>query len=72
MIVIPHTIAFIPWADSLFIDLPDLDIPKATSEDDWKRWARELININQLSSIPVPETFSNWREWAYYFVNNVS
>ncbi len=70
-VVIPTNIEFIPWTSTLVIDLPNLNIPIARTEDDWKSWARHLIDINQLAGIPSPNYFDNWREWANYFVNNV-
>ena len=71
MIVIPSFIDFITWSRSLFIDLPDLNIPIVELEEDWKTWATRLIEENQLTSVPLPNTFSNWKLWADYFVNNV-
>ena len=72
MIVIPIEIDFVSWASTLFIDLPTLDLPIARSEDNWKSWARETININQLAGAPSPQYYSDWRNWAYDFTNIVS
>lgn len=71
MIIIPQYIDFKTWANNLFIDLPDLNIPIADSEENWKGWALRLIEENTLNSVPLPNTFSNWKLWADYFVNNV-
>jgi len=69
MIVNPNGINFVDWASSLVIDLPDLDIPVINDEDEWKQWALFVIEENKLGQFPLPENFSNWREWANYLTN---
>lgn len=71
MIVIPVGIDFITWTCTLYDDLPHLNIPLATSEEDWKEWAETLIVDNDLVNFPLPENFKDWRNWAEYFVNIV-
>lgn len=71
MIVIPHGIDFLNWTATLYIDLPNLNLPLATNESNWKEWAENMILDNELTNVPVPESFTSWRNWAEYFVNNV-
>lgn len=70
-IVSPQGIDFMTWAANLYIDLPNLNIPLATSEENWKEWARTLLLENVLVNVPLPDNFGNWQNWADYFVNNV-
>jgi hypothetical protein len=70
-IVIPRDIDFLTWAANLYIDLPNLNIPLATSEKTWKEWARRLLLGNELDGVPLPDNFTDWQNWADYFVNNV-
>lgn len=71
MIVIPHGIDFINWSCTLYDDLPYLNIPLASSEQEWKKWAETIILDNDLVNVPIPEIFDDWRNWAEFFVNNV-
>jgi len=71
MIVLPLGINFEEWAATLYIDLPNLNIPLAPSQELWKEWAQNLLLDNKLVDIPLPQNFSDWRIWAEYFVNNV-
>jgi hypothetical protein len=70
MIVIPNNINFIDWTSTLEVDLPDLDIPLATSESKWKEWVLNFIDDNKLSQVPLPDKFNSWRDWADYFVTS--
>lgn len=71
MIVIPDSIDFVNWSSTINIDMPSLEIPVTTTEDEWKSWALFLIEENKLTQVPLPYQFDNWRHWANYFVNNV-
>jgi hypothetical protein len=71
MIVIPQGIEFVEWSNTLYVDLPTLNLPLASDETHWKEWAETLILDNQLVDIPLPQNFDDWRNWAEYFVNNV-
>ena len=70
-IVSPRDIDFLTWAANLYIDLPNLNIPLTTSEENWKDWARTLLLENALVNVPLPDNFGDWQNWADYFVNNV-
>jgi len=69
MIVIPEHIDFVTWSSTVQVDLPNIDVPVATSEEEWKSWALFLIEENELIQVPLPDQFDNWRDWADYFVN---
>jgi hypothetical protein len=70
-IVIPRDIDFLTWSANLYTDLPNLNIPLATSEETWKEWAETMLLENEIVSVPLPDNFDNWQNWADYFVNNV-
>jgi hypothetical protein len=70
-IVIPRNIDFVTWAANLYIDLPNLNIPLAMSEETWKEWAQIMLLENELVNVPLPDNFTDWQNWADYFVNNV-
>lgn len=70
-IVIPRNIDFLTWTSTLYQDLPNLSIPLAESEANWKQWAESMLLENELVAVPLPENFNDWRNWAEYFVNNV-
>lgn len=67
MIAIPDHINFVDWAGTLQVDLPDIEVPRANSEAEWKTWALSLIEVNNLEQTLLPEQFQNWRDWAVYF-----
>ncbi len=71
MIVIPRGINFIEWTNSLYTDLPKLNIPLATSEIGWRDWAETILLENELVNVPLPKDFNDWRNWAEFFINNV-
>lgn len=71
MIIIPYNIDFTSWAENLYIDLPDLNIPLPPSEDQWQLWADRLIEENKLTSAPLPKYYNNWKIWAEYFIETM-
>ena len=70
-IVVPKYIDFITWTGTLYQDLPNLNIPSAESELNWRDWAESVLLENELINVPLPENFDDWRNWAEYFLNNV-
>lgn len=71
MIVLPHAIDFMHWSQTLVIDLPNFSIPIAQSEEQWQDWAQRLLEENGLTNLAFPNTFTDWKKWADYFINNV-
>ena len=41
------------------------------SEETWKEWAQIMLLENELVNVPLPDNFTDWQNWADYFVNNV-
>lgn len=70
-IVVPYGIDFVTWTNTLYDSLPQLNLPMATTEDEWKDWAESMILDNDLVDVPLPESFTSWQNWAEYFLNNV-
>lgn len=71
MITLPFYINFYEWANTLFVDLPTLNIPIPSTENEWQLWGERLIEENALTTVPLPSNFEDWRIWAAYFVQNV-
>jgi len=47
------------------VDLPDLNVPLAMSETEWREWAKRLRDLNSLDDIPIAsQEYKTWREWA--------
>jgi len=69
MIIDPRPMTLTAWANALVLSLRDYGmIPQLTGLD-WKTWVRDLSRVSGLSrfSIPHPEAYDNWREWAIHF-----
>lgn len=70
MTIDPTHMTVTDWCDSMaFILAPFLVPQKLLSENEWKLWARNVIQSPALARVrpPDPEYFSSWREWAYRF-----
>lgn len=76
-ITLPVKIDFKTWASQIIVDLPQLDIPFPSGEEDWEDWAYSLINNSDDLDIPDPKylnykTSEHWREWAEHYVVTIS
>lgn len=76
IIVLPVGIEFDLWANQLWIDLPNQDIPLFQPGDDWREFASQLFTNTNLSNVPYPheEIYpgnEGWRKWAEEFINNI-
>lgn len=62
----PSLSTLLEWAHSLLVDFPEQAPLILTDESDWKRWAAELTKTSYFSnsSIPNPNSFVEWRDWA--------
>lgn len=63
------------WADSLFIDFPNDDIPILITEDNWKEWGNQLIQADSFfdNNAPSTDVYNDWQQWAnhvFYVMNN--
>lgn len=67
----PRGMSVYQWTDAMSFQLADtgVTIMKLLRESDWVIWARNLLNNVEFSglSIPDPDQFSDWREWAVRF-----
>jgi len=73
--ILPEYISLNDWADSLFIDFPNDNVPILRKSDDWKEWGDFLIQCNsfQDNDAPSPIGFDDWKSWAnavYLSMNN--
>jgi hypothetical protein len=39
-------------------------VREATSQDAWKEWASSLLYQPELATIPTPDGFADWSQWA--------
>lgn len=62
----PRGTSFDLWATRCADDLCGYVWFPNPDEDNWKKWARQLYSSNSLvnESVPNPEMFKTWREWA--------
>ena len=75
-IVLPLNIEFKEWASQIRIDLPDITFPTSPLLEQWRPWASQVVNSNNLRNVPLPTDIGypnneDWRKWAAYFINNV-
>lgn len=75
-ILLPLGVNFKTWSDQVRQDLPDITFPIANHENEWRGWAAQVINQNELYDVPAPTELAypnddNWKNWASYFVDSV-
>ena len=75
-LVLPLNIEFKEWASQIRIDLPNINFPVAPLINQWRSWASQVVNSNNLVNVPLPTDIGypnneDWRKWAAYFINNV-
>ncbi len=76
MAVLPVFISFSRWANQIKNDFPNVSIPVATSEEEWREWAAQLISANDLANVPRPTKLAypnqeDWKLWAGFFINGI-
>lgn len=71
MTTLPAFMGLRDWADAMAIDLQSYGIVPRLDDDDWKDFGRRLLILTGLSTVPDPEGFEDWSEWASRFVSAV-
>jgi len=71
----PWGMQLMGWADTLFVDFPDDDVPVLTDEKGWKLWGDTLIGCTSFALNDAPGTgaYKDWYSWAqqvYYTMNS--
>ena len=68
-ITLPTNMGLRDWADQIALDLdPYGSFGRLNNVDDWQNWAVQFLNNAALNeNIPVPYSFTDWREWAQRF-----
>ncbi len=63
----------IEWTDRMAPLLPEVLPLRIDREQDWRAWARHVSQSARISKFnpPNPDTFADFREWAYRFNNTV-
>lgn len=73
-IALPMNLDFMSWARQIRQDLSSMSIPIPENEENWRKWACQLINMNSISNFPIPTELNypekeDWRQWAVFFSN---
>ncbi len=71
----PQGLSLLFWADTIFVDFPNDNIPVLVDEDNWKTWGEDLVAATTFSinSAPSPANYDDWHTWAqdiYYTMAN--
>lgn len=68
MIIDPRGLTAIEWTDYMADELSVLPM-KLFREDEWRDWARHVIQDPNISkhNPPDPDQFEHWMEWAFRF-----
>lgn len=68
----PRFMGVVEWTDMMASTLP-FPPYRLLDPDDWRQWARNLIQYPQISVFnpPDPEQFEDWRMWAERFNQTV-
>lgn len=74
--IVPKNISFKKWASQIRIDYPGIFFPNAVDVKNWRSWASQVINANQLQNVPLPTELAypnteDWRKWASFFISIV-
>lgn len=69
MILDPRPMNVIGWTSQMTLQLDRYGpIGQLNDPVDWRRWARNVIDLIDLSSDTVnPDNYDNWLEWAIRF-----
>lgn len=64
----PINMTAVEWTSQMTLILNVLPM-KLDRDEDWKEWARHVIQSSNISQYnpPSPESFDDWREWAMRF-----
>jgi hypothetical protein len=67
-VIDPRFMNVLQWTDRMAETLP-FPVYRLLDEDEWRAWARNLIQYPQVSALnpPDPEYFVGWQEWAERF-----
>ena len=60
----PWGLQFVPWGSLVAEQLAEFGILAPVDEAAWKEWASSLLMIPELATIPDPNSFPSWQEWA--------
>lgn len=65
----PTFMEAVEWTDRMALLLPGIQTIKIDREEDWRAWARHVLQSTSISQYnpPNPDFFLSWREWAYRF-----
>lgn len=69
----PRGMTAIEWTDRMALLLPGVSPLKLDPGQDWKTWARHVIQYPSISQYnpPNPDRFDDWVEWASRFNQSV-
>ena len=63
----------VEWTDRMALLLQNIHPLKIDREQDWRAWARHVIQSAAISQYnpPNPDFFEDWQEWAHRFNETV-
>lgn len=70
----PRFLTVTQWTDAVNLTLATLaPVPVLKGVEGWKEWAYVIVSAPAIAkfSPPLPDRFSDWREWAERFVEAV-
>lgn len=73
--ILPIGVNLRNWANSLFVDFPNDNIPILTQEANWKEWGNQLVQSESFfrNNAPFTDLYDDWEPWAnhvFYVMNN--
>jgi hypothetical protein len=62
----PYSTEFGRWAADLTEQLASYNPPSPVSEDEWRGWARAIVDLPEIAELGVqnPALFASWQDWA--------
>lgn len=66
----PTFMSAVEWTDRMALLFPGDILPlRIDREQDWRAWARHVLQSPEISQYnpPSPDSYSDWRDWAYRF-----
>lgn len=60
----PYGLEFMVWASLVTEALARYGVRAPVSPDAWQDWAASLLYQPELASIPSPDGFADWPQWA--------
>lgn len=69
----PEGMTAVEWTDRMSLLLPEVLVMKINRDDEWKAWARHVLQSPRVSRYnpPNPDSYEDWKLWADRFNQTV-